>query len=160
MAGDGDMPNGKMEPDWKTGADGEAEIQCCVGFGAGIAKDFRRRRPLYGDDWSRGTGVGLKIFAPATYIFFASVLPALTFGEQFREETQELFSIPHILCATAIAGLAQPRPIPSPQALPLPAVAGLLSGPAVQTGDARHGGAAAVGHETHARAAAERLPLE
>ena len=93
MAGDSDMPNGKVEPDWKTGADGEAEIQCCVGFGAGIAKDFRRRRPLYGDDWSRGTGVGLKIFAPATYIFFASVLPALTFGEQFREETQELFSI-------------------------------------------------------------------
>ena len=107
MAGDGDMPNGKMEPDWKTGADGEAEIQCCVGFGAGIAKDFRRRRPLYGDDWSRGTGVGLKIFAPATYIFFASVLPALTFGEQFREETQELFSIPHILCATTIAGVLQ-----------------------------------------------------
>uniref|UniRef100_A0A7S0NNA0 Bicarbonate transporter-like transmembrane domain-containing protein n=1 Tax=Micromonas pusilla TaxID=38833 RepID=A0A7S0NNA0_MICPS len=107
MAGDSDMPNGKMEPDWKTGADGEAEIQCCVGFGAGIAKDFRRRRPLYGDDWSRGTGVGLKIFAPATYIFFASVLPALTFGEQFREETQELFSIPHILCATAIAGVLQ-----------------------------------------------------
>ena len=109
MAGDSDMPNGKVEPDWKTGADGEAEIQCFVGFGAGIAKDFRRRRPLYGDDWSRGTGVGLKIFAPATYIFFASVLPALTFGEQFREETQELFSIPHILCACLLYTSPSPR---------------------------------------------------
>ena len=103
----GDMPDGNKAPDWKTGADGEAEIQCCVGFGAGIAKDFRRRWSIYGDDWSRGTKVGLKIFAPATYIFFASVLPALTFGEQFRDETKELFSIPHILCATAIAGVLQ-----------------------------------------------------
>lgn len=103
----GDMPDGNKAPDWKTGADGEGEIQCCVGFGAGIAKDFRRRWSIYGDDWSRGTKVGLKIFAPATYIFFASVLPALTFGEQFRDETKELFSIPHILCATAIAGVLQ-----------------------------------------------------
>lgn len=47
------------------------------------------------------------IFAPATYIFFASVLPALTFGEQFRVQTEGQFSIPHIVCATALGGLIQ-----------------------------------------------------
>lgn len=88
------------------GAD-EEEIRCCIGVGAGIAKDVRRRAPIYLDDWKQGLNIGVSIFAPATYIFFASVLPALTFGEQFREETKELFSIPHILCATAIAGVIQ-----------------------------------------------------
>ena len=87
--------------------DAEEEIRCCVGMGAGIAKDVRRRWPLYADDWKQGMSVGLHIFAPATYIFFASVLPALAFGEQFRDETLGLFSIPHILCATAIAGVLQ-----------------------------------------------------
>ena len=85
----------------------EEEIKCCVGFGAGMAKDVRKRWPLYMDDWKQGTSVGVHIFAPATYIFFASVLPALAFGEQFREDTLGLFSIPHILCATAIAGVIQ-----------------------------------------------------
>ena len=78
-----------------------------IGVGTGISKDVRRRLPLYADDWKRGMSVGLHIFAPATYIFFASFLPALAFGEQFREETTGLFSIPHILCATAIAGVLQ-----------------------------------------------------
>lgn len=89
------------------GADEEEEIRCCIGVGTGISKDVRRRLPLYADDWKRGMSVGLHIFAPATYIFFASFLPALAFGEQFREETTGLFSIPHILCATAIAGVLQ-----------------------------------------------------
>ena len=61
---------------------------------------------LYVDDWKVGMSVGLHIFAPATYIFFASVLPAGV-REQFRDETLGLFSIPHILCATAIAGVLQ-----------------------------------------------------
>ena len=85
----------------------DEEIKCCVGLGAGVAKDIRRRWPLYLDDWKQGLSGKHHIFAPATYIFFASVLPALAFGEQFRDETMGLFSIPHILCATAIAGVLQ-----------------------------------------------------
>jgi hypothetical protein len=77
------------------------------GLGRGILKDVRNRLPLYGDDWRAGLTAGAGILAPATYIFFASVLPALAFGEQFREETEGLFSIPHILCATAMAGVLQ-----------------------------------------------------
>ena len=59
----------------------------------------RRRAPLYIDDWRQGTRVGVSIFAPATYIFFAST-SRLTFGEQFRDETKDLFSIPHPCPAT------------------------------------------------------------
>ena len=82
----------------------ETEVKSFVGLGKGIAKDFRNRWPLYGDDWRQGFGAGVHIFAPATYIFFASVLPALTFGEQFRVQTEGQFSIPHIVCATAMVG--------------------------------------------------------
>jgi len=89
-----------------TNAD-DVEIKCCVNLGSGVSKDIRARWPLYFDDWRQGLSVGRHIFAPATYIFFASVLPALAFGEQFRDETAGLFSIPHILCATAIAGVLQ-----------------------------------------------------
>ena len=32
-------------------ADAEEQIRCFVGLGAGIAKDVRRRWPLYVDDW-------------------------------------------------------------------------------------------------------------
>ena len=66
----------------------------------------RRRGPLYFDDWKAGMKFPA-IFAPATYIFFASVLPALTFGEQFRVQTEGQFSIPHIVCATAMGGFIQ-----------------------------------------------------
>eukprot|EP00227_Mantoniella_beaufortii_P017279 CAMPEP_0197574932 /NCGR_PEP_ID=MMETSP1326-20131121/505_1 /TAXON_ID=1155430 /ORGANISM="Genus nov. species nov., Strain RCC2288" /LENGTH=623 /DNA_ID=CAMNT_0043137603 /DNA_START=78 /DNA_END=1952 /DNA_ORIENTATION=+ len=85
----------------------ESEVQAFVSLGKGIAKDFRNRWPLYGDDWRQGFGAGVHIFAPATYIFFASVLPALTFGEQFRVQTEGQFSIPHIICATAMGGFIQ-----------------------------------------------------
>lgn len=61
-----------------------------------------------------------RIFAPATYIFFASAIPALAFGEQIDHATSTLpFSQPinfatdgalngvNILAATAICGLLQ-----------------------------------------------------
>lgn len=88
------------------GEEEEQEIRFCISIGGGIAKDIRRRGPLYVDDWRSGmTFPG--IFAPATYVFFASVLPALTFGEQFRVQTEGQFSIPHIVVSTALGGFIQ-----------------------------------------------------
>ena len=46
----------------------------------GMLQDLRHRAPLYGSDWTEGLGFGL--LRPATYIFLASVVPALAFGEQ------------------------------------------------------------------------------
>eukprot|EP00051_Salpingoeca_urceolata_P033232 m.19750 g.19750 ORF g.19750 m.19750 type:complete len:623 (-) comp6007_c0_seq1:53-1921(-) len=91
---------------WETD---EPDPQCCAlkDVGKGISRDLRRRLPLYWDDWREGLRVGLLIFAPASYIFFASVMPAIAFGEQLREETDGAFSIPHVLTSTAIAGVFQ-----------------------------------------------------
>ena len=48
-----------------------------------------------------------RITAPSFYIFFASVIPALAFGEQIEEETHGKFNGVHVLLATAIAGVVQ-----------------------------------------------------
>ena len=65
------------------------------------------RTALHGDtpqsDWLFDAG----LLAPAMYIFFASVIPALTFGEQFADETDNEFGGAQVLGATAICGLIQ-----------------------------------------------------
>ena len=48
-----------------------------------------------------------RILAPALYIMFASLLPALAFGEQLANETEGLLTVVHVLAATALAGLVQ-----------------------------------------------------
>lgn len=48
-----------------------------------------------------------RVTAAATYIFFASVVPALAFGEQFASETDGLINVVHVLSATAMTGVIQ-----------------------------------------------------
>ncbi len=48
-----------------------------------------------------------RILAPSVYIFFASVLPALAFGEQLARETEGQLTVVHVLISTAIAGVTQ-----------------------------------------------------
>jgi boron transporter len=52
-------------------------------------------------------GAACRILAPSVYIFSASVIPALAFGEQIDEETHGFFNGVHVLIATAIAGVTQ-----------------------------------------------------
>ena len=56
-------------------------------------------------DWTDDFSIHL--LAPATYIFFASVIPALTFGEQIADHTGGLFGGTQVLLPTAICGLLQ-----------------------------------------------------
>ncbi|KAK9842830.1 hypothetical protein WJX74_003059 [Apatococcus lobatus] len=72
-----------------------------------IYTDFKQRAPWYIHDWKQGTTVGIRILAPATYIFFASAIPALTFGEQLYRQTDGLLYGVHTLAATAITGIIQ-----------------------------------------------------
>ena len=53
----------------------------------GIIKDARGRTACYKDDWSSGLCLGLRILAPTFYIFFASALPVIAFGEQLSRDT-------------------------------------------------------------------------
>ncbi|KAF6170172.1 hypothetical protein GIB67_038705 [Kingdonia uniflora] len=47
----------------------------------GITKDVNGRKTCYKQDWTTGIYLGFRILAPTTYIFFASALPDIAFGE-------------------------------------------------------------------------------
>ncbi|KAB5563960.1 hypothetical protein DKX38_004014 [Salix brachista] len=53
----------------------------------GILNDVRGRAACYKQDWVGGILSGFGILAPTTYIFFASALPVIAFGEQLRRDT-------------------------------------------------------------------------
>jgi hypothetical protein len=68
----------------------------------GIANDFRRRAQCYKQDWVGGLLSGTRISAPTTYIFFASALPVIAFGEQLSRDTDGSLSTVETLASTAI----------------------------------------------------------
>ena len=49
----------------------------------------------------------LRVVAAATYIFFASCIPAIAFGEQLRYDTKGLYSTVETLAATGLMGILQ-----------------------------------------------------
>uniref|UniRef100_A0A7N0ZTV1 Bicarbonate transporter-like transmembrane domain-containing protein n=1 Tax=Kalanchoe fedtschenkoi TaxID=63787 RepID=A0A7N0ZTV1_KALFE len=71
----------------------------------GIVKDFKQRKPYYKDDWSSGLHSGIRILAPTTYVFFASALPVIAFGEQLSRETGGSLSTVETLASTALCGI-------------------------------------------------------
>ncbi|KAI8472029.1 MAG: putative boron transporter [Monoraphidium minutum] len=75
--------------------------------GAGIARDVRARLPCYGADWRDGVRAGARILAPSTFIFLASALPAIAFGQQLADDTDGTLNLVHVLISTAISGLVQ-----------------------------------------------------
>ncbi|WOK93939.1 boron transporter 4-like isoform X1 [Canna indica] len=54
----------------------------------GIIKDVKGRVSCYKQDWTCGCHTGLSILAPTMYIFFASALPVIAFGEQLSKDTR------------------------------------------------------------------------
>jgi hypothetical protein len=58
-----------------------------VFIGYGIAHDVRARLPYYRSDWRDGAAAGARILAPSTFIFLASALPAIAFGQQLSDDT-------------------------------------------------------------------------
>ncbi|XP_058112511.1 boron transporter 4-like [Magnolia sinica] len=71
----------------------------------GIVKDIKGRAACYKQDWAGGLCTGLKILAPTTYVFFASALPVIAFGEQLSRETDGALSTVEALASTAICGI-------------------------------------------------------
>lgn len=71
----------------------------------GIIKDVRGRTACYKDDWVSGLCSGLRILAPTFYIFFASALPVIAFGEQLSRDTDGSLSTVETLASTAICGI-------------------------------------------------------
>ncbi|VFR01815.1 unnamed protein product [Cuscuta campestris] len=71
----------------------------------GVVEDFRGRRKCYKDDWMDAFSSGVRILAPTTYIFFASALPVIAFGEQLSRETERSLTTVETLASTAICGI-------------------------------------------------------
>ncbi|KAL3500390.1 hypothetical protein ACH5RR_039483 [Cinchona calisaya] len=71
----------------------------------GVANDVKGRLSCYKKDWLDACGSGVRILAPTAYIFFASALPVIAFGEQLSRETDGSLSAVETLTSTAICGV-------------------------------------------------------
>ncbi|GLJ12236.1 hypothetical protein SUGI_0187020 [Cryptomeria japonica] len=71
----------------------------------GIKNDLKGRLLCYKQDWTGGFTAGFRILAPTTYIFFASAIPVISFGEQLDRSTDGLLTAVQTLASTAICGI-------------------------------------------------------
>ncbi|KAI3931323.1 hypothetical protein MKX01_040240 [Papaver californicum] len=71
----------------------------------GIKNDIGGRLLCYKEDWTSGFKVGLRILAPTTYIFFASAIPVISFGEQLERNTNGSITAVQTLASTAVCGI-------------------------------------------------------
>lgn len=71
----------------------------------GIKNDLKGRLKCYRKDWSGGWSAGIRILAPTTYIFFASAIPVISFGEQLERNTNGLITAVQTLASTALCGV-------------------------------------------------------
>lgn len=71
----------------------------------GIKDDLKGRLLCYKQDWTGGIRAGIRILAPTTYIFFASAIPVISFGEQLERNTEGTLTAVQTLASTALCGL-------------------------------------------------------
>ncbi|XP_059642713.1 boron transporter 1-like [Cornus florida] len=71
----------------------------------GIKNDLQGRLMCYKQDWTGGLRAGFRILAPTTYIFFASAIPVISFGEQLERNTDGLITAVQTLASTALCGI-------------------------------------------------------
>jgi hypothetical protein len=71
----------------------------------GIKNDLKGRLLCYKQDWTSGLRAGIRILAPTTYIFFASAIPVISFGEQLERETEGTLTAVQTLASTALCGI-------------------------------------------------------
>ncbi|KAF2304794.1 hypothetical protein P3X46_015013 [Hevea brasiliensis] len=71
----------------------------------GIKNDLKGRLLCYKQDWSGGFRAGFRILAPTTYIFFASAIPVISFGEQLERNTDGVLTAVQTLASTAVCGI-------------------------------------------------------
>ncbi|KAJ1420841.1 Bicarbonate transporter, C-terminal [Sesbania bispinosa] len=71
----------------------------------GIKNDLKGRLMCYKQDWIGGLTAGFRILAPTTYIFFASAIPVISFGEQLERDTDGILTAVQTLASTAMCGI-------------------------------------------------------
>ncbi|XP_030938591.1 probable boron transporter 2 [Quercus lobata] len=71
----------------------------------GIKNDLKGRLLCYKQDWTGGIRAGIRILAPTAYIFFASAIPVISFGEQLERNTGGTLTAVQTLASTALCGI-------------------------------------------------------
>ncbi|BAT78191.1 hypothetical protein VIGAN_02083900 [Vigna angularis var. angularis] len=71
----------------------------------GIIEDFKGRFQCYKQDWICDICSGPSTWAPTFYIFFASALPVIVFGQQLHRDTDGSMGILETMTSTAICGI-------------------------------------------------------
>ncbi|XP_042488584.1 probable boron transporter 2 [Macadamia integrifolia] len=71
----------------------------------GIKNDLNGRLMCYKEDWTGGFKAGFRILAPTMYIFFASAIPVISFGEQLERNTDGVLTTVQTLASTALCGI-------------------------------------------------------
>ncbi|XP_074284392.1 putative boron transporter 2 [Silene latifolia] len=71
----------------------------------GIKNDLKGRLLCYKQDWAGGLRAGIRILAPTTYVFFASAIPVISFGEQLERNTDGTLTAVQTLASTALCGV-------------------------------------------------------
>ncbi|KAJ1696016.1 hypothetical protein LUZ63_012714 [Rhynchospora breviuscula] len=71
----------------------------------GIKNDLKGRLTCYKQDWTSSLKAGIRILAPTTYIFFASAIPVISFGEQLERNTDGVLTAVQTLASTALCGI-------------------------------------------------------
>ncbi|XP_047316650.1 boron transporter 1-like [Impatiens glandulifera] len=71
----------------------------------GIKNDIKGRLQCYKQDWTGGIRAGFRILAPTTYIFFASAIPVISFGEQLERNTDGVLTAVQTLASTSVCGI-------------------------------------------------------
>ncbi|KAI0518596.1 hypothetical protein KFK09_006032 [Dendrobium nobile] len=71
----------------------------------GIKNDLQGRLMCYRQDWAGGFRAGIRILAPTTYIFFASAIPVISFGEQLERNTDGVLTAIQTLASTSLCGI-------------------------------------------------------
>ncbi|KAL1818442.1 hypothetical protein ACET3Z_013311 [Daucus carota] len=71
----------------------------------GIKNDIQNRLLCYKQDWTGGLRAGIRILAPTTYIFFASAIPVISFGEQLERDTNGTLTAVQTLASTSLCGI-------------------------------------------------------
>ncbi|KAB2010002.1 hypothetical protein ES319_D10G205400v1 [Gossypium barbadense] len=71
----------------------------------GMIKDIKGRSAFYKQDWTNALRSGFRILAPTFYIFFASALPVIAFGEQLSRDTDDALGAVETLTSATSCGI-------------------------------------------------------
>ncbi|XP_057832409.2 boron transporter 1-like [Cryptomeria japonica] len=71
----------------------------------GIKNYLKGRLLCYKQDWTSGFTAGFRILALTTYIFFASAIPVIAFGEKLDRNTNGILTAVQTLASTGLCGI-------------------------------------------------------